>query len=491
MKHLAALLLALSLFTSFASAAEIAGVVVDEAGNPIAGAKVDVWTWYTGNEATTDKEGKFALKGLDDNDPVELRITKDGFSPYYNENENTGNTDSRYTLTNKTFFEGVVLSPDGKPVPNATITAKAPEKRNKRVHIGSVQTATRSDKEGKYKLYCWPDNYEFRIRVPKVGVLRTADNTVGENEGKTQDLHLEPPITLKVVAQDSESGTPVEGVRISGARESGGSGVTSKEGLAEIPDLLPGQVSLNVRARGFCRWWIHDQKKEEVVYYTKFPLHNNTVEVNVARDMDAIHLDLEKGVTVRGIVQDPDGNPVASATVGPVTGGDFITQDSRYNVVTRKDGSFATTLPASLEHQYALVAIDGTAEFKAPRKWASGHSEPMQTNPGQEINNIVIKLTKGGSVKGKLTNSSGDPAGGKSVRAMPANGFGTHVFAVRAKTDKEGNFELKNVAPGDQLIQCEPFWSELANFKPEQSVQVTVESDAAVEGVELQLRPGD
>ena len=82
---------------------EIAGVVSDETGQPIAGATVDAWSWYPGNETKTDKEGKFILKKLGRDQPVEVRISKAGYSPWYSESQATGMNDLSVTLGNKTL----------------------------------------------------------------------------------------------------------------------------------------------------------------------------------------------------------------------------------------------------------------------------------------------------------------------------------------------------------------------------------------------------
>jgi hypothetical protein len=41
---------------------DVAGTVVDEEGKPIQGVQADMWTWYKGNESTTDKDGRFHIK---------------------------------------------------------------------------------------------------------------------------------------------------------------------------------------------------------------------------------------------------------------------------------------------------------------------------------------------------------------------------------------------------------------------------------------------
>src|SRR5207253_1916438 len=135
---------------------------------------------------------------------IELKISKDGFSPWYNFDQPTGMDDLAVTLNSKTYFEGAVLAPDGKPVPNALIRANCGPKKNPNVTITTVWLETHSDKAGRYKLFVWPDSYELIVRVPKVGVLRNEGNAIAEGEAKAHDIQLEPPIALKVNCRDSE-----------------------------------------------------------------------------------------------------------------------------------------------------------------------------------------------------------------------------------------------------------------------------------------------
>ena len=63
---------------------EIAGVVVDAHGKPLADVLVDAWTWYPGDETRTNADGAFRLKpGSPDMQYVEIRFTKSGYSPQY------------------------------------------------------------------------------------------------------------------------------------------------------------------------------------------------------------------------------------------------------------------------------------------------------------------------------------------------------------------------------------------------------------------------
>lgn len=137
---------------------QLSGIIVDEKGMPIEGVLVDVWTWYLDKETYTDKKGYFYLDKFEpDQKTIEIRFSKEDFTPRYILRQPIGLKDTTVVLDNKTYFEGVVTDPKGQPVSNALIRAAAGTKNAEGVLIGEVWTETRSGKEGKYRLYAQTD----------------------------------------------------------------------------------------------------------------------------------------------------------------------------------------------------------------------------------------------------------------------------------------------------------------------------------------------
>ena len=108
---------------------ELAGVVVDSDGKPIEGAEVDAWTWYPGHEAKTDAKGFFRIGKLEKNRKIEVVVRKPGYTPQLFVSQPAGAPGWVIVLGNKTYFEGRVTVPDGKPVANALIRANNGPKR--------------------------------------------------------------------------------------------------------------------------------------------------------------------------------------------------------------------------------------------------------------------------------------------------------------------------------------------------------------------------
>src|SRR5439155_3734170 len=125
-------------------------------------------------------------------------------------------------------------------------------------------------------------------------------------------------------------------------QQKGIEGKSDKDGNIAIAGMQPGKFTFEVQKKGYTRWWSpdamqpHQQKQVEA---GKFQRNFDDLDFMMAADMQPVKIELEKAVTITGIAQDPDGNPVAGATVAPAkTGsGNSLTGDTRFSVVTKKD----------------------------------------------------------------------------------------------------------------------------------------------------------
>jgi len=467
------------------AAGELAGTVTDDAGKPLAKALVDVWTWYPGKEAMTDQQGRFVLKNLG-SDPVEIRVSKEGYGPWYDPNQVTGVSDMQISLSNKTYFEGDVKGPDGKTVSGALIRADCGPKRNPGVVITTVWTETRSDANGHYRLYVMPDQYDIQVRVPNVGAARFAKVWIDEDEKQTLDIKLERGVTFQATVVDSQSGDPVPNVRLWHFEHKGIEGTSDKNGKIVITGMPPGKFTFDVQAKGYKRWWsaqaAHPSQQKNL--RESFQRNFDYLDFELAEDMEPVTIEVEREVRITGVVQDPDGKPVAGATVAPArTGsGNSLTGDTRFSVVSGKDGTFVMTLPASGSAKYNLMVHDG--KYQEWRKWANGVLDPIQTKPGDELKDIVIKLTRPAVVRGQVKDVSGGPAADREVRASAADKLENRYYDPTTRTDKNGNFELRFVRAGRQYIQVAPFWQR-------GSVEVTLKEGELKQGVVLEEEASD
>jgi hypothetical protein len=198
---------------------------------------------------------------------------------------------------------------------------------------------------------------------------------------------------------------------------------------------------------------------------------------------------IEQCACVRGIVQDPNGQPVNGATVAPAKSGsgNSLTGDTRFSVQTRDDGTFVSYLPASNLATYNLVAHDG--KHREWRTWANGFTAPFQSVPGQEIINVVIQLHNPATVRGIVTDEAGSPKKNIKVRASAKDKLDNRYYVPETKTVEDGSFELKFIHPGLQIINCEPYWINAEDSPPGTFVVLDIKEAETTTGVVLRSKP--
>jgi protocatechuate 3,4-dioxygenase beta subunit len=386
-------------------------------------------------------------------------------------------------MGDKSYFEGKVTDPNGKPVVNALIRANRGPKRQAGVMITEIWSETKSRTEGLYRLYAEADVYDVQVRVPGVGVARLPKQVLASDEAKRLDIRLEPGVAFRAKVVDSLTHEPVPGVRLWHWQHRGVQGTSGEDGVVSIADMMPGRFAFQVDVPGYARWWSEQAATE----WARFQVLNNRgswqrnfdyIDFDLAPTMAPVTITVEKAVKITGRVLDPDGKPIAGATVAPALSGtgNSITGDTRFSVETRPDGQFAMTLPASGGRQYNLVAHDG--KFQQWRHWANGVLPPFRTKPGEEIRGVELKLTRPATVRGRVTDLSGQPMANRQVRAAAADLLENRYYDPTVLTAADGTFELKFIRPGEQHIQVYPFWLD-----PNQAPAGTSHT--------LTLKPGD
>ncbi len=472
------------------AADELAGVVVDEAGKPIEGALVDAWTWHEGNETKTDARGFFRLGDLGRDRKIEVRISREGRTPALFVQRPTGQPDWVVVLGDKTYFEGRATAPDGKPAADVLVRANCGPKRGDGVMIGEIWSETRTDADGRYRLYTQADVYDVQVRAPGVGVFRRSGVALAADQAQRLDLPLEAGATFQARVVDSLTGKPVPKVRLFHWQHPGVEGTSDADGDLAIRDMLPGPFQFSVEAPGYARWWSEQastqwSRPEALLNGRGLQRNFDRLDFELSPGMAPVTITVEPAVTVIGRVLDPDGEPVAgaTATAAKTGSGNSLTGDTRFSEATAADGSFTLKLPASGDVEYNLVAHDG--KYQEWRNWANGVLPPMKTKPGQTIRDVEIRLTRPAAVKGRVTTADGKPAARVAVRASAADRLENRYYDPTAETAEDGTYELKFIRPGEQFVQIAPFWLDARQAPKGTSRTVKLAEGEAREGVDF------
>jgi protocatechuate 3,4-dioxygenase beta subunit len=476
-----------------APAGHLSGQVVDAGGKPLNGVSITVWAKDHGD--LTDVDGSFSLPSLPKDRAVEIRFSKEGYCPRFIPAQPAGLSGVNVILTNKTYFEGQVKDAGGKPVAGARIRGDQGVKQADRMTIPWVWTETSTDPQGNYRLYVQADTYDIQVRMPGVGVARTGKLPIADGQARHLDINLTAGITLSAHVVDSITNQPVAGVRLWSGENPGVEGRSDSSGNLVIPSMVPGIINFNVDAKGYTRWWSDAAAKEferqPQVQNGQFQWNFGNIDFEITDGTPAAKFVVEREVTLRGKVVDPDGLPVKGATIGAVdTGSDrSISGDERFAVISRADGVFEMKLPASGDHGYNLIVHDGLR--RAWRKWANGVIPIFRTKPGQELDDITIALTRPAVVRGSVVDADGKPVAGRVVRAIGSDLLEDINYEPSTRTDEKGNYEMKFVRPVSQMIQVAPFAAETSRAPEGTSKTVTLGEAQTLDGVNLTAMPGD
>jgi hypothetical protein len=472
---------------------DLAGIVVDERGQPLEGVQVDAWSWFPGHETVTGKDGVFHLKKVQDDPPtegVQVRFSKAGYSPETFFAQPSGNSKWVVALSNKTWVEGIVTR-DGRGTIARIRADQGPKELDGAVMSNHV-TETYSDSEGRFKLLLQPDRYSFHVVAHGLGVAKPESMIVEFGKHPKLEVALTAGASLSLKAVDSQTGLVVPNVRIFRWEDKDFDLRTNDRGEAVIDDLLPGDLEFSVEGDGLARWWSDEAANQ---WSRKQP---ETPERPFRRNFDGLAFKLaageaksativvEKDVVITGRVLSPDGQPVAGATAAPALTGtaNSLTGDTRFSVSTKEDGTFEMRLPASHRARYNLVAHDGA--YDQWRSWANGVLPPIQTVPGQKIENVEIRLTRGGSVKGRVLDRAGLPCPRVQVRAQAADQLENRYYDPTTITNDDGSFEIRLIRPGDHTIESLVHASGALYISDSRSV--TVKAGETVEGIEVRHR---
>ena len=450
------------------AADEVAGVVVDPQGRPIAGVEVKPYSWTGFFQTLSDHDGRFRIKvtGTGGDEQLEVRLTKEGWEPREILNWTLGEANRVVVLDNRTSFTGLVLAPDGSPVADAPIRVDGGPRKLPGASMGESITTGQSGPDGRYRLFVEPGMYEFQVRAPGRGVLRLPGQTISTDETRVVDLPLTAGVTFEARLVNTRTGAPVAGFLIEDWRNKTLSGTSNADGIFTIPSMLPGRFGFGpLRDETFARWW-SDACVSEFARYQAAASHGfqrnfDRLEFDLTPGMAPVTIQLEPAAVVRGVVLDPDGKPVAGATVAPaLTGtGNSLTGDTRFSVTTDAAGKFTTRLPASGKITYNLIAHDGG--YLETRTWANAVGGDLTTTPGQAIEGVTLRLTRPATVTGRVIDAStGQPIANREVEANPDDLRENRYYLPKTRTGPDGTFTLRGVRPGDQFIQAAPLWMD-------------------------------
>jgi len=435
-------------------AVTITGLVVDTAGDPVAGAKVSVGrVGMSGRrEGMSEADGSFRVSGCPPGKQL-LSAQAKGYAARTEEVTLAGDSAPfRLVLRDGKALRLRVVAQNGQPVPKAYVWLNTLDQGE--IILGKpasvqVEVELRTDSEGRV---VWDEAPEtelsFDIHAP--GHMRVSGYKV-RPDGQEHTVTLPPALTIFGSVRDAKSGEPVPKFRI----------------IAGWPQVNFQTGATNPAWSPIDRFWLgfgggaYRHTFEEPViggikdpgYVFKFEAEGYTsfVSRTFSAEEGEVRLDvtLRTGATTTVTVLTPAGRPAANAEVALVSLGGQVRMSGagfeRHNHVgcvltaTDRDGRFQ--LPAD-ESILRVIAAHAAGFIEAA---------PQQSDGGR----ATLSLLPWGRIEGKWV--SGDkPAVGREVLLQTLEGAnGTLQFdfqTARTQTDADGRFSYERVPPGKMQL---------------------------------------
>ena len=330
-------------------------------------------------------------------------------------------------------------------------------------------------------------------------VLLSTDYSAAQQQiiinGSTTDMPVQLPgmgprqpktgtARLRGRVVSAESGGPVRRaqVRITGTEIGSKNAMTDAEGRYEFRDLPAGRFNLSATKAGFVT----------VQYGQTRPFESGKpIDLTDGQLVDKADFSMPRGSAISGRLVDEFGDPIADAVVNAMRsawsggrrrlqstgrtattndlgqfriyglspgdyyvnamfrGGDMMAMEIAMAAVTGGPGAGAGPVGSNPNSGYAPTYFPGTAN--------GAEAQKITLAVGQEAQNtdfalLPVRLAK---ITGTVISSEGKPVEGSMINAVPRNAdiAGMMMMAGNARTDKNGNFTIPNVAPGDYTLQ--------------------------------------
>ncbi len=329
-------------------------------------------------------------------------------------------------------------------------------------------------------------------------VLFTSDFSAAQQiiiNGPTTDMPVQLPgmgprqpktgtARLRGRVLSAENGGPVRRaqVRITSQDIGSKSAMTDAEGRYEFRDLPAGRFNVSATKAGYVT----------VQYGQTRPFESGkSIDLSDGQMLDKADIAMPRGSAISGRLVDEFGDPVADAVVSAMrsawSGGRRRLQPTGRTATTNDLGQFRiyglspgdyyvnATFRAGdmMGMELAMAAVvgggagaggpvgstpnSGYAPTYFPGTANGAEAQKIALTVGQEAQNtdfalLPVKLAK---ITGTVISSDGKPVEGSMINAVPRNaeGIGMMMMAGNARTDKNGNFTIPNLAPGEYTLQ--------------------------------------
>lgn len=423
---------------------------------------------------STNEKGEFVIVGLTEG-IYSIAVKKDGYSPVVKDDIPAPSKGNEFILKKGDgciIAGSVYLAMSGEPVEGATIKVRSYPFTMKTIEA-------RSNKDGAFKIAgLIPGVFEISAEKGAQRSMPHPSIDLSENISKLDVvLRLFDGYTIegKVFEQDGIKVIPnVTVTAREGFREEGKTAVTDENGFYSISGIFASSIFLNAALEGYFQ--MTNDNGPGGFMQVRMP-----ADKALLKDVD---ITMIRGVKISGsVVSAYEDSPIAGAEVQfntDSTGG--FQAFRRQRVMTNVEGKFSGYVMSN--SRVVLVA--------SHKDYADSSSNPL-TATDEDINDVVLKLGKGGTVKGIVITPDGEPVNGAVVfgsaqgaTVSGGGGFGgrggSRMGEQRVNTGADGKFTMEKVPAGSFSLSA-----SADDYPNSNRVTVNVPEDAETEEVKLVL----
>ncbi len=212
------------------------------------------------------------------------------------------------------------------------------------------------------------------------------------------------------------------------------------------------------------------------------------VDFDLTAGMKPVTITLERAVTVTGRVVDPDGKPVAGATVDPALSGtgNSLSGDTRFSAEDRRrrrvQAGPARQRPPRVQPRRARRRVPPVADLGQRRAPA----DPLRAGRGAARRRDTAHTARERAADEWPTRMA-YPSAKREVRACATDRLGNRYYDPTVTTTDDGSYELKFMRPGEHFIQVAPFWLDPRQAPEGTSRVITLAHGETKDGVNFQL----
>ena len=318
----------------------------------------------------------------------------------------------------------------------------------------------------------------------------------------------ETPVTGTAVLRGqvfSVDGTPLRRAQVRATGQDGrGGGVstTDPQGKFEIKDLPAGRYSISASKAGYVNMQYGQRRVDQSGGGT-------ILDVLDGQAVEKINFALPRGGVITGRILDEFGEPIAGAQVSALrsrffsgsrrmmpSGSDNTDDTGAYRIYGLAPGEYLVsgTVRSPMFMMPGMTSQsepEGYAPSYYPGTPSMGEAQRINVKGGQELTgvNFALAATRLARIRGRVTNSGGEPAGGLMimVNSLNPNDMYQMPMMSRSQTRADGSFEVTGLSQGTYSVNARSMMNPMASEVGQARVTVAGED---VDGVMLVMSRG-